>query len=162
MKHFKFLGLAPICILVIGMLMLPSCNKEVGFENWLTRKGGKWKVASMTENEVEFAGTDSTVSETIASQNIGEFRFYGIGIYSFDFYSQVRDEWLFADSEWMTDDQRVSDSKVYNGVNGEYDLYQMSGWKESARRMNMLIRIELWNPSGIVLASNFDMVLERD
>jgi hypothetical protein len=154
--NLQFIGL------LLLTLLLASCSREDRFENWLTKKDGNWEIKTMQETLVYYNGADSTVSPTSDSTDVaGIFIFDRNGSYEYNFSSLALNFGFGSGGEELIEGETFSHVQAGNGFADEAEKYWVFGEKISNRQLRVLMRVEWWNLSGIYLAANYVMVLER-
>lgn len=152
----------PLLFLLASTLVLVSCSKEDRFENWLTKKDGKWKVASSREKVVEYTGNDSIVADYPTSDVAGEFVFNEDGTFDYDFSSSNFGIDFVASGERLLDGKTFSHYFEQQSFTEDVIKQWINGEKNSARELQVDFRIEWWSLSGHYLSAEIDMTMERD
>jgi hypothetical protein len=156
----NMLRLSPLCLVLAFAMVLVSCSKEDRFDNWLTKKDGDWKVVSSSETIVSYNGSDSTVTTNASSDITGTFIFNEDGSFDYDFKSTT------FNLDFKSSGERLLDGKTFSHyLESDLTFDQLKQWisgeKESSRSLRIKMRTEWWNLSGLYLAVNHEMELER-
>lgn len=161
MSNRNLLRLFPLSLVLVLVLSIGSCSKEDRFENWLTKKEGTWKVTSASESVVGYNGNDSLVTDNPNSSMTGDFVFNEDGSFDYDFAPEELSIQFQGSGDRLIDGKTFSHFMEGPSLTEDVISQWVSGEKTSARTLEIKMRMEWANLSGLYLAANFDLVMER-
>lgn len=107
-----------------AVIFLSSCNKDKKIENRLTKNGGKWKITSVSYNQVDQTSSGQSIKSGTA-ENPGSFTFEDSGKGSFSYV--IEGNTRTGEFSWSVSDEEVS--LTYMNQTFNYDTF---GFDQSA------------------------------
>ncbi|MEM0997234.1 MAG: hypothetical protein AAGN35_09155 [Bacteroidota bacterium] len=150
-------------LLVLLCFNLAACSEEVQFENWMTKKGGQWRLKTLEEAFVLYAAGDSTLTNTSVSLPEGNFfTFTKEGMLTYNFYSNANFRAFSGAGPYTIEGELFRYSQTFDSVGTGPIILGMKGYEWRRDEMEIKARIEFYDEMGdLITAEKADLRLER-